>query len=59
VFPILVAAIQFGRPGLITPVAIPAEVDAPVAGIGILEVVEELRRAPMCDLIPMIKCHNE
>jgi hypothetical protein len=30
-----------------------------VAGVSILEVVEELRRAPMCDFIPMIKCHNE
>ena len=57
--PVLVAAHEFRRPGLIAPLAIPAEVDAPVAGISILEVVEELRRASMCDFIPMIKCHNE
>ena len=39
VFPILVAAIQFGRPGLITPVAVPAEIDKPMAAVVIHEVV--------------------
>ncbi len=56
---VIVAAHEFRRPGLIAPLAVPAEVDAPVARVGILEVVEELRWAPMCDFIPMIKCHNE
>ena len=46
VFPILVAAIQFGRPGLITPLAGPAEIDKPIAAVIVFEVVVYLCRAP-------------
>ena len=59
VFPILVAAIQLGRPGLITPLAGPAEIDKPIAAVIVLEVVVYLRWAPVVDAnLPFVEFHS-